>query len=342
MRFTLILLTLAACSTAEPTDDGQVSPSLETLWTAGHPVGASFSPARKGAVDGERFYTTRERVGDGAALVAYDRRTGAEAWRQTVLGPGTVVPAGDRVYCPGDFLYALDAETGREIWRYGTGRIEDTFQLVDAAADDDRVYAGVAGAADGTGRAPSPGSGCSRGQAGRASSSTPSSSRPRATSWSRGRDPPVFSGRRGRARPGDRCRAVAGRRRPETDREGGDLALVGDLAVRRFRRSRGRRGPVEAIGRVDAGLILDRLQRIQQPCVLLGGVFAVDGTGERVWSWVRGRPGRGALPGLGVLLGDPEAITGRAARPTGCSTSARRAAFTPSTARRERCVGFRV
>ena len=150
----LLLLALAACSTAEPTDDGQVSPTLETVWAAGAPIGISFSTIRKGSVDAERFYAIRGRVGNGArALVAYDRQTGAEAWRQTIIGPCTVVPAGDRVYCPGDFLYALDAEAGREIWRYGTGRAKDSLQLVEAAADDDRVYAGVEGHPHGRSRA---------------------------------------------------------------------------------------------------------------------------------------------------------------------------------------------
>ncbi|PAP77216.1 hypothetical protein BSZ37_12625 [Rubrivirga marina] len=152
LALTLAGLALAACSTAETADIDQVSPTLETLWTAGQPVGIAFSTIRKGAVDADRFYAIRERVGDGRALVAYDRRDGAEAWRQTVVGPCTVVPAGDVVYCPGDYLYALDARTGRVLWRHGTGRAEDSFQLVDADADAARVYGGVAGAADGTGR----------------------------------------------------------------------------------------------------------------------------------------------------------------------------------------------
>lgn len=305
------VLALAACSTAEPTDAEQVSPTLETLWTAGRPVGAAFSTIRKGSVDAERFYAVRERVGDGRALVAYDRRTGAEAWRQTVLGPCTVVPAGDRVYCPGDFLYALDAETGREIWRYGTGRSEDLFQLVDADADSDRVYAGVAGAADGTGRvvavdARTGGVAWERSFEGPgwkgirmvAATLAPDGG-DLFVSFSGEYDPPgIFSAAvvaaLDPATGAERWRLVDGG--PGTDREGSELAFSGDLvlytdsggqevvAVSRAERAvawrapytpgsfSGNAAPVVAGGRV---YYTDTL----------GGVFAVDAaTGERAWS----------------------------------------------------------
>ena len=304
-------LAFAACSTAEPTEIDQVSPTLETLWGTSRPIGITFSTIRKGSVDADRFYAIRERVGDGRALVAYDRRTGAEAWHQTIVGPCTVVPAGDRVYCPGDFLYALDATTGRVLWRYGTGRVEDSFQLVDASADDDRVYAGVAGAADGTGRAVAvdartgelvwertfEGPGW-KGIRMAAATLAPDGD-DLFVSFSGEYDPPAIYSAAvvaalDPATGAERWRVVDGG--PETDREGSALAFAGDLVlytdsggqevVAVSRRARtvawrapytpgsfsGNAAPVVAGGRV---YYTDTL----------GGVFAIDAvTGHRVWA----------------------------------------------------------
>ena len=362
MRLLPVLL-LAACSTAEPVDGGDASPTLETVWAVDNPV-AVFSVARKGSVDAERFYTIRGRTSNGRALVAYDRRTGAEAWRQTVVGPCTVVPAGERVYCPGDFLYALDAETGREIWRYGTGHIEDTFQLVDAAADDDRVYAGVNGAPNGTGRVVAvdartgalawermfEGPGW-KGVLVNAVKLSPEGDL--LVSFSGEYDPPgIFSAAvvaaLDPATGAERWRVVDGG--PETDREGGDLALVGDLAiyadfggqevvaVSRTKKEVAWRAPFTpgSFSFRYAPAVVDNVVYYTDS---LGGVFAVDAaTGRPVWSVER--PGgfftqlacgpllyaddqTGALfhlrtgQHLGVLLGDPEAITGQSATADG-------------------------
>ena len=341
-----------------PVDGGDASPTLDG---PGHPRRHRHS---KRVRRRWRFYAIRERIGNGRALVAYDRRTGDEAWRQTIVGPCTVVPAGDRVYCPGDFLYALDAQTGREIWRYGTGRAEDSLQLVEAAADDDRVYAGVAGAADGTGRV------------------VAVDARTGDLAWERTFEGPGWKGIRmvaaalslegdllvsfsGEYNPpsifsaavvaaldpatgAERWRVVDGG--PETDREGSELAFVGDLvlytdsggqevvAVSRSARAVAWRAPytpgsfsINAAPVVVGGRVYYT--------DTLGGVFAVDArTGERVWSTER--PGgfftqlacgpllyaddqAGALfdlstgQHLGVLLGDPNAITGQAAAADG-------------------------
>lgn len=139
---------ILACSlTGGPSDLG-----LTTLWSVDQELGLSLPTSPVGSLDGSRFYAIREELSTGDALVAYDRTTGDVAWRQTVSNPCTAVPVGDRVYCAADYVHALDAATGRQVWRYGTGRIEDTFQLVTATADAQRVYAGHAGAADGSGR----------------------------------------------------------------------------------------------------------------------------------------------------------------------------------------------
>ena len=334
----LALLAGSACSTTEP-DGADASPTLRTLWAAGTPTNSSQS-LQKGSVDAKRFYADRGRAGGG--LVAYDRRTGAEAWRQTAAGPCTVVPAGDRVYCPGDYLYALDAETGRELWRYGTGGVNDPFSLVDADADAatgervwERTFTGPGWAGvlvDAVKVAP-------EGDLLVSFSGEYFLNGVSSAAVVAALDPATGE---------ERWRVVDGGR--ETNRKGGDLVLVGDLvlyadfggqevvAVSRSRRAvawrapytpgsfSGRRAPAVSGGRV---YYTDTL----------GGVFAVDArTGAPVWS--AERPGgfftqlacgpvlyandqRGALfdldtgRHLGVLLADPEAIPGQAAAADG-------------------------
>ena len=307
--FVLALL-LAACSTAEPVGEGEASPTLETLWTAGRPIGIAFSTIRKGSVDAERFYAIRERVPpDARALVAYDRRTGAETWRQTVVGPCTVVPAGDRVYCPGDFLYALDAETGRALWRYGTGRPEDSLQLVDADADADRVYAGVAGAADGTGRVVAVDAATGElawersfegpGWRGVRMVAAALDGGDLFVSFSGEYDPPAIYSAAvvaalDPATGAERWRVVDGG--PETDREGSALSFAGDLvlytdsggqetvAVSRSRRAVAWRAPYTPgsfSGNAAPVVVGGRVYYADT----LGGVFAVEAaTGRPVWS----------------------------------------------------------
>ena len=354
----VLALALSACSMTEP-ESGAVSPTLATVWAVEGPV-ANFSTIRVGAVDAERFYAVREAVGDGRALVAYDRRTGAEAWRQTIVGPCTVVAAGDRVYCPGDFLYVLDAETGRELWRYGTGRAEDSFQLVDASADADRVYVGVSGAPEGTGRFVAvdartgelvwersfEGPGW-KGVQMRAALITPEGDL--LVSFSGEYDPPsIFSAAvlasLEPATGAERWRVVDGG--PTTNREGSDLALVGDLAI--YSDSNGQE--VVAVSRTTRSVVWrapytpGSFSANQAPSVSggrvyytdsLGGVFAVDAqTGRRAWEnenpggffhhlacgpVLYGDDQGGALfdlasgRALGVLLADEAAIPGQAA-----------------------------
>ena len=309
MRSILLLALLssaASCSLAEQEADGGV---LETLWAVDDPV-AAFSTIRRGAVDGARFYAVREQVGDGRALVAYDRRDGTEVWRHTVLGPCTVVPVGGRVYCPGDYLYALDAETGRELWRHGSGAPDDSFQLVAATADARRVYAGHNGAPEAVGRVVAVDAATGTLVWERAfegpgwegilvQSVALSPEGDLLVAFSAEYDPPsVFSAAVlaavDPATGEERWRVVDGG--PDTDRDTGELEIWGDLvlysdsggqeavAVSRTTRSVAWRAPFTpgSFSTRTAPAVVDGVAYYVDT---LGGVFAVDArTGARVWS----------------------------------------------------------
>lgn len=144
----ILLAVLSSCSLAESSSGD--SP-LATVWETDHPVPTLFSGIREGSADGERVYAIRERTSRGRALVAYDRDTGSEAWRQSVDAPCMAVVAAGRLFCPADRLFAFEAATGQPLWTYGDGR-PDSFQLVEATADPDRVYIGRNGAPENDGR----------------------------------------------------------------------------------------------------------------------------------------------------------------------------------------------
>lgn len=135
----ILLTSFASCSAV--TDSG--SP-IEQVWQSGRSISDTFVIVTRGAVDEDRFYTLRERVGNERALVAYDRRSGRESWRQLITGPCSppLVSAG-RVYCPGAKLFAFDASTGRPLW---DAAAPSTMQLTEGAADAMRVYVGTSGA----------------------------------------------------------------------------------------------------------------------------------------------------------------------------------------------------
>lgn len=118
-------------------------PPLRVIWNSGYSIAGRQASLSVGAVDDERFYVVRERVGNDRAFVAYELESGEVAWRGTITGPcAPPVVAAGRVFCPGDKMFAFDAATGRPLWTTPT---ESSLQLTEGTADAQRVYAGTAG-----------------------------------------------------------------------------------------------------------------------------------------------------------------------------------------------------
>lgn len=70
------------------------------------------------ASDGERLYADVDR-----RIEAFDLNTGARLWSYTRPpgGPSSLVARNGRLFFAGDSAVALDAATGRELWRRGLG-----------------------------------------------------------------------------------------------------------------------------------------------------------------------------------------------------------------------------
>lgn len=142
-KMALVALMVSSCSIVKETD-----PPLRLIWQSGRSIESTFALVTLGLIDEDRFYTPRERTGDNRSFVAYSRQSGEEVWRNTITGPcSPPVKSGNRVYCPGDALFAFDAATGRTLW---TTQTPSTLQLTEGTADAERVYVGTAGTTAGT------------------------------------------------------------------------------------------------------------------------------------------------------------------------------------------------
>ena len=111
---TLCLASLLGAGCEEPTRGGGtgVPAGLHVLFKV--PVERAdnaFVPAS----DGQRLYADVNR-----RIKAFDLGTGAKLWsyQRPVGGPSSLVARDGRVFWAGDTAVALDAATGRELWRY--------------------------------------------------------------------------------------------------------------------------------------------------------------------------------------------------------------------------------
>jgi glucose dehydrogenase len=104
---------LAAAACQEPVADGPAPPPdrVEVLFRV--PMAGAMETWAP-ATDGQRLYADVAR-----RIEAFDLNTGARQWSYARPGggPSTLVVAGGRVMFAGDTAVALEAATGRELWR---------------------------------------------------------------------------------------------------------------------------------------------------------------------------------------------------------------------------------
>lgn len=138
------------CACQEPVGDGSEPPreSVELLFRIPMPDAIeTWAPA----TDGQRLYADVAR-----RIEAFDLTTGARQWSyaRPKGGPSTLVIAGGRVMFAGDTAVALEAATGRELWRRplpafaGFCETDGTAEALYLGTTDRRVFA--LNAADGT------------------------------------------------------------------------------------------------------------------------------------------------------------------------------------------------
>lgn len=89
------------------------------------------------ATDGQRLYADVNR-----RIEAFDLSTGAKLWSylRPVGGPSSLVARHGRLFFAGDTAVALDAATGRELWRYP---LDVTAGLCESDGDADAYYVGT-------------------------------------------------------------------------------------------------------------------------------------------------------------------------------------------------------
>lgn len=120
-RVGIVLLStvLAGCEPLAPAP-GPQPPTyggvVETL-RAPNPAGSGLNVL---ALDAEHIYAD---LGGAAGVAAIHRRTGARVWNheRPLGGPAGVVLHRDRVHYAGRYAAALEARSGRELWRFDPG-----------------------------------------------------------------------------------------------------------------------------------------------------------------------------------------------------------------------------
>lgn len=134
-----VLLHAAACREPAGGTPGSGQPSVggvRIAWRVPLSTGASLHGP---AADGERFYAVGNRH-----LEAYDAHTGARAWSERPdfgTAPANYVVRDGRVLGAGSLAIALDARTGRELWRFAP---DGSASLGESNADADAFYFGTA------------------------------------------------------------------------------------------------------------------------------------------------------------------------------------------------------
>lgn len=90
------------------------------------------------ASDGRRLYADVNR-----RIEAFDLDTGARLWsyERPIGGPSSLVARDGRVFFAGDTAVALDAGTGRELWRYEL--LDSTASLGESDGDGEAFYVGT-------------------------------------------------------------------------------------------------------------------------------------------------------------------------------------------------------
>jgi outer membrane protein assembly factor BamB len=135
MRWGWLLAVLAsACAEAVSGDRTEGPGGLELLFqTQVEGARNTFVPTS----DGQRLYADVDR-----RIEAFDLETGARLWsyRRPPGGPSALVARGGRVTFAGDSVVALDAATGRELWRRG---LDSHAGFAESDGDAEAFYTGT-------------------------------------------------------------------------------------------------------------------------------------------------------------------------------------------------------
>ncbi|HEX8271591.1 MAG TPA: PQQ-binding-like beta-propeller repeat protein [Longimicrobiaceae bacterium] len=131
-----LLVALAGAACTEITSGKPVAD--DAGWRTPLELNGVGGPLGIPATDGKRLFAEV-----GRSITAFDVETGRILWStpRPADAPSNVVTRGGRVFSAGSAVIALDAESGKEMWRFtpdataGLGRI---------AADQDAVYVGTA------------------------------------------------------------------------------------------------------------------------------------------------------------------------------------------------------
>jgi outer membrane protein assembly factor BamB len=104
------------------------------------PIPPGVNVKHRAALDSKRIYFD---LAEAAGVVAHSRATGQQLWRyeRPPGGPSNVVVHQDRVLFVGIYAIALDAASGREVWRFET---EGNASLAESAAYGQGFYFGTA------------------------------------------------------------------------------------------------------------------------------------------------------------------------------------------------------
>ena len=139
LRYMALLIGIASTASCSLISDDR---GLEEVWSTRN----EGDLIRTGTIgtDAQHFYVVRQRdesFRQVDRLFAFDLNDGKPVWDVPLSNGCEPAPASSgRIFCPSDDLEAFDAETGRALWSVTP---DTTFQLVEGAADAERVYAGA-------------------------------------------------------------------------------------------------------------------------------------------------------------------------------------------------------
>lgn len=131
----LYTLLLGAGCAPDPTQPAPAD-SIQVAWRTPLGTDGAVTPSyHEISADDERLYVLWKGV------AAYDLGTGEPRWQAPATGmaPENVVVRGGRVFTSSNVARALDAATGRELWRFAP----DTAAPATSAADDRAFYIGT-------------------------------------------------------------------------------------------------------------------------------------------------------------------------------------------------------
>lgn len=114
---------------------------VSEIWVVSDPDPDAVFVAGSGTIDDYNYYTMRGRRNGTLQLVAYDKSSGAEAWRYGVRGDcNPPIAAPGRIYCPAANLYAFNSSSGALLWTTDLG---ERLDLIRGTSNGSLVFAGT-------------------------------------------------------------------------------------------------------------------------------------------------------------------------------------------------------